>query len=158
MKSKLMILAGIFLVAAVAILSFGHPQSSPRPEMGFLGFTNSGASPWPLAMFAISNRPNLAVTLHSLQHVNPNPLLAEQSARWEWSRATEWGMIEAVAVTTTNDPLAIVFQFQERAGGFPRVAEQIRELWGRVTGHEQEFFTGRKFLVTNTTSVPVAPR
>jgi hypothetical protein len=156
MKRKFLIFAGILLIAVVAILLLSRPASSPRLEMGFLGFTNSTAGAWPIAMFAISNRPNVAVMFDSFQKVNPDPWFTEQSARWEWTHGTEWGMIEGVAVTTTNEPLAMVFKFQERASGLRRISEQIRELWGKVTGHEREFFTGRTFLVTNETRV--APR
>ena len=157
MKRKTLILAGIFPIAVAVILLLNRPAPTPRVETGFLGFTNSTGGTWPVAMFATSNRPNLAAMFDSFQKVNPDPSFTQQSARWEWSRAAEWGIIEAVAVTTTNEPLAMVFQFQERASGLRRILEQIRELWGKVTGHEQELFTGRKFLVTNETRVSVAP-
>jgi hypothetical protein len=158
MKRKILILFAIFLIAAVAILSSSRPVPTSRVEMGFLGFTNSTVNAWPIAMFPISNRPNLAVKFYSFQRVNPDPNFTQQSARWEWGRATEWGILQAIAVTTTNEPLAMVFQFQERASGLRRIPEQLRELWGKVTGNEREFFTGRKFLVTNETHVSAAPR
>ena len=59
----------------------------------------------------------------------------------------------AISVDTTNEPLQVVFQFQQRTVGPRRIVEQLRELWGRLTGNEREFFTGSVFFITNETTL-----
>jgi hypothetical protein len=91
--------------------------------------------------------------------MNTNSSLpSDKLGSWTWSRGQSWGMISAVTVKTTNEPLQMVWEFQERASGLRRIPEQLKELWGEMTGHDREFFTGRKFFVTNETRVWIAPR
>jgi hypothetical protein len=158
MKRKLWLLVAIFIALAAAILMIDSQPTRPRVEMGFYGFTNSGAGVE--ALFGISNHPNLSVGLHSVSRLGTNATNADQRSlgSWTWSRWEPWGITSAVNVRTTNEPLHVVFEFQERAVGLRRMPERIKEFWGKLIGSEQEFFTGRKFLVTNQTVVVMEPR
>jgi hypothetical protein len=159
MRRKLLVVAGIFVALAILILMIDlQPSSPPRVEMGFYGFTNSGARVE--ALFGISNHPNLSVVLHSVSRLGTNApdSNAPPMGTWAWGRWEPWGITSAVSIKTTDEPLRVVFEFQERAGGLRRIPERIKELWGKLTGNEREFFTGSKFLVTNETCILSASR
>ena len=146
--------ASVFVALAILILMIDLQLSPPsRVEMGFHGFTNSG--PRLVALFGISNHPNLTVSLHSVSRFNTNMPTPDATplGTWAWSRWESWGITSAVNVKTTNEPLRVVFEFQERAVGLRRIAERVKEFYGKLTGNEREFFTGSKFLVTNETSI-----
>ena len=153
MKKKLLILTVILVILAIASLFSVRPAFSPHVEMGFYGWTNSGAGTE--ALFGISNHPNVTVVLHSITRpgANTSNLEDERLGNWAWSRWEPWGITSAVHVKTTNEPLRVIFEFRERAGGLRRVTERIKEMWGRLTGNEREFFTGHKFFVTNETRI-----
>jgi hypothetical protein len=159
MKKKLWWLIAILIVLAVAILTIDlQPAPPPLVKMGFYGFTNSGARVE--ALFGISNHPNLSVGLHSVGRLGTNAAKPEDGplGTWMWSRWEPWGVTSAVSIKTTNEPLRVVFEFRERAAGLRRMPERIKEIWGKLSGSEEEFFTGRKFLVTNQTHIANGPR
>jgi hypothetical protein len=118
---------------------------------GFLGFTNAGGRHE--ALFALSNPPPVAVSLHSVRRVSTltNNEGTGEAGHFSWASKEQWGLPYAIDVDSTNEPLRVVFQFRQRAIGPRRVVEQIRELWGRLTGNERGFFTGSIFFVTNET-------
>jgi hypothetical protein len=157
MKKKLLVFAAIFVVLAMVILLSRGPASPPHVELGFLGFTNSG--PRLIALFGISNHPPLAVDLDSITHLDTNASNAgDVSGSWDWGSSWEpWGILCAIGVKTTNEPLRVVFEFQQRAVGLRRIPEVVQERWGTLTGKGREFFTGSKFLVTNQTSIVKVP-
>jgi hypothetical protein len=158
MKKKLFILAGILVIVALAILLSRSPASPAHVKMAFYGFTNSGSGAE--ALFGISNHPNLSVVLHSVSRLRTNTpdSNAPPMGTWAWGRWEPWGITSAVSVKTTNEPLRVVFEFQQRAIGLRRIPESVKEVWGKLTGNEREFFTGSKFLVTNETSIVKASR
>jgi hypothetical protein len=154
MRRKLLVTVGIFVFLLVLIFLLNlKPAPPPHVEMGFYGFTNTG--PRLLALFGISNHPNIIVDLHSVSRLSTNA--SESNAAplgtWAWGRWEPWGITAAINVETTNEPLRAVFEFQQRAAGPRRIRERIQELWGKMTGNEREFYTGSKFLVTNETRV-----
>ena len=151
--------AGIFVVVVVLLLMLTlQPAPPTQVEMGFYGFTNTG--PRLLALFGISNHPNVIVDLHSVSRLSTSASEsnAEPMGTWAWSRWQPWGITAAINVQTTNEPLRVVFEFQQRAAGPRRIPERIQERWGKLTGNEREFFTGRKFLVTNEIHIVEARR
>jgi hypothetical protein len=118
MRRKVLVVAGIFVVLVVLILLLNlQPAPPPHVEMGFYGFTNSGARVE--ALFGISNHPNLSVVLHSVSRLGTNaPKPDDESmGSWDWGRWEPWGIISAVNVKTTNEPLRVVFEFQDVRSG-----------------------------------------
>jgi hypothetical protein len=147
-KKRLLLLALILLVLLSAFLMLPRKNVVPSLPAVFLGFTNSGGQPE--ALFAFSNPPPASLSLHSIRRITfPVDSAARDGGRFSWGRREEWGLIYAIGVDTTNEPLRVVFQFQQRAVGLRRLVEQIRELFGRMAHNEREFFSGSIFLLTN---------
>ena len=150
MKKRTVTFLLLLLVCLFGLVSLRREESAPSLTTSFLGFTNSGGRHE--ALFALSNPPNAAVSLHSVRRVSTASDDATQEAgHFSWARREQWGLPCAISVHTTNEPLKVVFQFQQRAVGPRRIIERIRELLGRITGNERDFFTGRIFVVTNET-------
>jgi hypothetical protein len=80
-----------------------------------------------------------------------------EAGHFSWTRREQWGLLYAMTVDTTNEPLRVVFKFQQLASGPRRIVEQARELFGRITANEREFFTGSVFYVTNETKTGTMP-
>lgn len=153
MKKRVLILCLVSLVCLVGLLSIPRKNVIPSVSTKFLGFTNSSGQPE--ALFALSNPPAAAFSIHSVRRISTNDVAARDAGRFSWARRERWGLQSAIAVNTTNEPLRIVFRFQQRAIGPRRIVEQLRELLGRITGKEREFFTGSKFFVTNETQTRI---
>jgi hypothetical protein len=153
MKKRILILLFVLLVCLLGVWCFPRRVTAPTVATSFLGFTNSGGRPE--ALFALSNPPPASVSLHSVRRIStPTTNGATREAGYfSWTRREQWGLPYAIGVDSTNEPLQVVFQFQQRAVGPRRMTEQIRELFGRITGNEREFFTGSVFFVTNETTV-----
>jgi hypothetical protein len=144
----------MFVIAIVLMLMLNlQPAPPPHVEMGFYGFTNLGGRT--VALFGISNHPPLSVVLHSVSRLNTNaPTLNDAPmGTWAWGRWEPWGITSAIHTETTNEPLRVVFEFQERADGLRRIPERMKEILGKLAGNEREFYTGSKFLVTNETRI-----
>ena len=62
----------------------------------------------------------------------------------------------AISVDTTNEPLRVVLEFQQRATGPRRFFEQVRELFGEITQNEREFSPAMSFS-SRTKRGPTAP-
>jgi hypothetical protein len=135
-----------------ALTSHSH-WTPPLVNVAFLGFTNSGSSPE--ALFALTNPPAVAVSLHSVRGTAraepPGP--QKERGAFSWGRRESWGLVYAIGVDTTNEPLQAVLKFQQRSGSPRRLVEQVRELFGRLVGKERDFFTGHVFFVTNETRI-----
>ena len=149
-----LICIGVLVCACLwffAVWLFSRPGPAPAAAMSFLGFTN--ASGGNEALFALSNPPPAAVSLHSVQPLRlvANNPVSRNAGSFSWGRREEWGLRYAISVNSTNEPLQVVFRFQLRAVGPRRLVEQCRELLGRITGDEREFFTGSISFVTNET-------
>ncbi|MFL6463194.1 MAG: hypothetical protein ACJ73N_02135 [Bryobacteraceae bacterium] len=86
----------------------------------------------------------------------PDSVLVGEAGFFSSASREPWGLHYVIDVKTTNEPLRVVFRFQERAVGPRRVIEQLRELFGRITGSEREFFNGPVFFITNETRVEAA--
>lgn len=156
MNKRLGILAVliVILVGVVLLLNASRPALAPTLEVGFLGFTNSGGAIE--ARFAISNPPNSAVTLHSVTLKETRLGSAHMNkgrGYFSGARREEWGLDYAIIVETTNEPLRVVFEFQQPAVGPRRMLERLKEFWAKLQGTERTFFTGIKFFVTNETRV-----
>jgi hypothetical protein len=159
MKKRLVILTVVTLVLGGAILILTPPAPPPAPvvTVGFLAFTNSGGHAE--ALFAISNPPNSAVSLHLVrakEAIGSTPTNTDRG-NFSWARREGSAITYSITVDTTNEPLQVVFAFQRPAVGPRRIVEQIRELFGRITGRETVFFTGKVFFVTNATRIDNAP-
>jgi len=151
MKWPLVVAAVLALL--ISILRLPHPHSTPVVNLAFIGFTNSGAGVE--ALFALTNPPKVAVTLHSVRaaaHGDQSGATQERGY-FTWGRKESWGLAYAISVDTTNEPLRVVIKFQQRAAGPRRFIEQMRELFGEITHNEREFFTGNLFFVTNETKI-----
>jgi len=146
------------LLISVLITSYSQ-WTPPLVNVAFIGFTNSGSSPE--ALFALTNPPAAAISLHSVRgtaHADPPGTQKERGA-FRWGRRESWGLVYAIGVDTTNEPRQVVLKFQQRNGSPRRKVEQVRELFGRLVGKEREFFTGKVFFVTNETRInTVAPK
>ena len=157
-KNRPLILAVVLLCVGSLMVSsiFQGSRRVPPVNMGFVGFTNSGARTE--ALFAISNPPNAAVSLHSvrLRDTSDSNSADKDRGHFSWARRESWGLPYAITVDTTNEPLSVIFKFQQRSVGPARIVEQIKELFGRITGSEVEFFTGHVFFATNDTRVGTA--
>jgi len=151
MKKRVLIVVLLALACLVGFLSFRPKIAAPSVVTSFLGFTNSGARQE--ALFALSNPPNAAVSLHSVRRLSNagDDAAVREAGHFSWARREQWGLPYAITVDTTNEPLRVVFKFQHRAVGPRRIVEQIREMFGRIIGNEREFFTGSTFFVTNET-------
>jgi hypothetical protein len=158
MKKRTFIFCFVLLVCLFGLWCLPRKVAPSAVVAGFLGFTNSGGHHE--ALFALSNPPNAAVSLHSVRRVSTltNIVPAGEAGHFSWAGKEEWGLPYAISVNSTNEPLCVVFQFQQRAVGPRRIVEQIRELWGRLTRNECEFFTGSIFFVTNETEHGILPR
>ena len=153
MKKRSIFFLFLLLVAVLGFWCLPRKLQPPTVATSFLGFTNvSGRQE---ALFALSNPPPASVSLHSVRRLSSvTDVDAREAGHFSWAMRESWGMPYAVSVATTNEPLRVVFQFQQRAVGPGRITEQIRELFGRVSGNEREFFTGNVFFVTNETTLP----
>ena len=128
------------------------PWSPPAVPVYFACYTNSGAGPE--ALFMMTNPPNAAVELSSVRsdaQAHGGAML--DRGQFSWGRREPWGLVYAVGVDTTNEPLRVVFKFQLRCRGPKMIFEQARELFGQITGREREYFTGMTFFVTNETKL-----
>jgi hypothetical protein len=161
MKRSLLILA-VFILVLGGVMLMSNLQSSPPPPIvagGFLGFTNSRGRVE--ALFAFSNPPNAALFLHSVSLKDTSGASGSTNksrGSFSWGRREQWGLAYAITVTTTNEPLRVVFQLQQPAVGPRRMIERIKEFLEILKGKELTLFTGRTFFVTNETSVVIAPR
>ena len=159
MKKRLLILAvGILLLScALLILNLPGPTPAPTVPVGFLGFTNSVGRVE--ALFAISNPPNSAVSLHSvrLKGASGSSPTNTDRGNFSWARRETWGLACAITVDTTNEPLRVIFQFQRPAFGPRRIIDRIKEFLEKLKGRDITLFTGSKFFVTNETRVVSAP-
>ena len=152
MKKRILILLLALLACLLGIWCFPRRITAPTVATSFLGFTNSGGRPE--ALFALSNPPPASVSLHSVRRISTlTSGETREAGHFSWARREQWGLACAIGVDSTNEPLQVVFQFQQRAVGPQRMTEQIRELFGRITRNEREFFTGSVFFVTNETTL-----
>src|SRR5262245_54918506 len=153
MKKRTFILLLLLLVCILGVWSLPRRVTADTVATTFLGFTNSGGRPE--ALFALSNPPPASVSLRSVRRILKltNDGVTLEAGHFGWARREQWGLAYAIDVDSTNEPLQVVFQFQRRAVGPRRITEQIRELFGRITGNEREFFTGNVFFVTNETTL-----
>jgi hypothetical protein len=127
--------------------------SPPAVPVYFACYTNSGAA-WPEALFLMTNPPNASVELSSVRSEGQIDRGARRDrGGFDWCSREPWGLVYAVGVDTTNEPLRLVWKFQLRCRGPKRIFEQARELFGQLTGREHEYFTGITFFVTNETKV-----
>jgi hypothetical protein len=158
MNKRVLILVLLVLACLVGLLISRPKVAAPSVVTSFLRFTNSGARQE--ALFALSNPPNAAVSLHSVRRLSNagDAATAREAGQLSWTRREVWGLPYAITVDTTNEPLRVVFKFQQRAVGPRRIVEQVREVFGRITGNEREFFTGSIFFVTNETKIESLPR
>jgi hypothetical protein len=159
MKKRLRILGVVVLVLSAALLILNLPGPTPAPTVavGFLGFTNSIGRVE--ALFAISNPPNSAVSLHSVRLKDANGSSPSNTDRgnFSWVRRETWGLAYAITVDMTNEPLRVIFQFQRPAFGPRWIIERIKEFVEKLKGRDITLFTGSKFFVTNETRVVGAP-
>jgi hypothetical protein len=126
------------------------PWSLPVVPVYLASYTNSGAGTE--ALFMMTNPPNASIELLSVRSVDQAEGGAmREKGRFSWGRRETWGLVYAVGVETTNEPLRVVWKFQLRRRGPKRILEQARELFGQLTGREHEYFTGTVFFVTNET-------
>jgi hypothetical protein len=158
MKKRVIILVLLALLCLVGLLTFRPRVTAPSVATSFLGFTNSGSRQE--ALFALSNPPPASVSLHSVRRLSDtgDDATGLEAGHFSWTRREHWGLPYAITVHTTNEPLRVVFEFQQRSVGPRRIGEQIREVFGRITGNEREFFTGATFFVTNETKIENLPR
>lgn len=158
MKKLTFIFCLVLVVCVLGLWRIPRKVTPPTVATGFLGFTNSGGRHE--ALFALSNPLNAAVSLHSVRRIATiaNKNVTGEAGHFSWARKEQWGLPYAIGVDSTNEPLRVVFQFQQRASGPRRIGEQLRELLGRITGNEREFFTGSIFFVTNETDPGVLLR
>ncbi len=152
-KTGVTILGFAILVLVAIVLSASHLPPDPAVKVDFLGFTNSG--PRVEALFALTNPPNVALSLYSVTLKGALDPAARKRERgsFSWGSRETWGLAYAVTVDTTNEPLRVIFEFQRPAVGPRWVVDFIKERWERLKGHDVTLFTGRKFYVTNETSV-----
>jgi len=153
-RTLCLLAATAVLALPISLLRSPHSHRTPPVvNVAFLGFTNSTAGTE--ALFALTNPPAVAVSLHSVRaaaHAGGNGANAERGS-FSWCRRDPWGLIYAISVDTTNEPLLVVLKFQQRVVGPRRLIELVREVFGRLTHNEREFFTGHVFLVTNETRI-----
>ena len=147
------------LVLLIGLLT--APPSRRKPpvvNVAFVGFTNSGTGPE--ALFALTNPPAVAVSLHSVRGTGRADLPETRKERgvFNWGKRESWGLACAIGVDTTNESLQVVLQFQQRSDSPRRLVELLRELVGRLVGKEREFFTGQVFFVTNETQINATAR
>jgi hypothetical protein len=159
MKKRLLILTVVILVLGGAILILTPPAPPPAPvvTVGFIAFTNSGGRTE--AVFSINNPPDSAVTLLSIRAKDSTGSTPTNTDRgnFSWARREGSAITYAITVDTTNEPLQVVFAFQRPSAGPRRIVEQVRELFGRITGRERVFYTGSEFFLTNDTKIDTAP-
>jgi hypothetical protein len=158
MKRRSLIVFLLLLACVFGIWCLPRRVTPPTVATSFLGFTNSGGRAE--ALFALSNPPPASVGLHSVRRISAltNSGPTREAGHFSWAKREQWGLPYAIGVDSTNEPLQIVFQFQQRAVGPRRIIEQFRELWGRLSGNEREFFTGSIFFVTNETDSGILHR
>ena len=153
-----LLIATAILALALLLVSSSHsPWQAPIVNVAFLGFTNAGSATE--ALFALTNPPPVAVSLDSVRAIPDLPSAATNKERgvFSWGRRESWGLVYAVAVDSTNEPLRVVLKFHQRATGPRRLVEQVREFFGHLTKGDREFFTGHVFFVTNETRTSVSP-
>jgi hypothetical protein len=149
-----LLMATVILALLISLLRLPHPHwTPPVVNVVFLGFTNSGTGTE--ALFALTNPPAVAVTLHSVRAAAHSDRAGakEERGSFSWGRRESWGLAYAVSVDTTNEPLRVVLEFQQRAAGPRRLIELVREVFGRLAHNDREFFTGHAFFVTNETRI-----
>ena len=152
-RTKWLLIVAAVLSLLISTLRLPHPHSRPFVNLAFIGFTNSGAGAE--ALFALTNPPKVAVTLHSVRAAAPGDHsdATQERGCFSWGKRESWGLAYAISVDTTNEPLRVVLKFQQRAVGPRRVIERVREIFGEITHNEREFFTGNLFFVTNETKI-----
>src|SRR6266446_6484015 len=114
-RTKWVLIVTAVLALLISILRLPHPYSAPVVNLAFVGFTNSGAGVE--AVFALTNPPKVAVTLHSVRaaaHGDQSGATQERGY-FTWGRKVSWGLAYAISVDTTNEPLRVVIKFQQRA-------------------------------------------
>jgi hypothetical protein len=145
MNKRLAILAFV-IGLSIAVLFFIVLKPPPLPVVTsrFLGFTNSGARTE--ALFAIHDPPDANFGVYEVTRLadagrtNPRP-----AGHFSWARREPSGLLTAISVIATNEPLRVVFEFQLSAG----LRDVIRQQWERLKGNEVYIKSGRTFFVTN---------
>ena len=154
-RRTLCVLAAVAILALLVSLLRSPPPhwTAPVVNVAFLRFTNSAAGTE--ALFALTNPPAVAVSLHSVRAAARAGVPGANAERgsFSWCTREPWGLVYAINVETTNEPLRVVLMFQQRVASPRRLIELAREVFGRLTHNKQEFFTGHVFFVTNETRI-----
>src|SRR5438876_10410107 len=114
-RTKWLLIVAAVLSLLISTLRLPHPHSRPFVNLSFIGFTNSGAGVE--ALFALTNPPKVAVTLHSVRAAAHGDQSGATQERGTWGRKESWGLAYALSVDTTNEPLRVLLKFQQRAVG-----------------------------------------
>jgi len=143
----------LFLLCLIGMMILSRSPPEPLATIAFVGFTNSSSRAQ--AVFALTNPPTVALGLHSVRTIDrsESAVSTQEVGHFSWSTKTSWGLLYAVTVDTTNEPLRFIFKFQRRATGPRRITEQIHELVSKLTDPPREFYTGTVYFITNETAI-----
>ena len=146
MKLRVAAIVGVAAVAGIFVWQLAsHPRVLLNAKVDFLVLTNTPTGVE--AHMVMTNPPAASLTTTWFRY-DTNGWRAMPGGI-QWARHDSRGLVIAVGVSTTNQPLLFVHQFQERSTGPRRVFEQGREAFGPMIGNSIELFTGRIYFVTN---------
>ena len=131
MKLRVAAIVGVAAVAGIFVWQLAsHPRVLLNAKVDFLVLTNTPTGVE--AHMVMTNPPAASVTTTWFRY-DTNGWRAMPGGI-QWARHDSRGLVIAVGVSTTNQPLLFVHQFQERSTGLRRVVEQAREHLRRLDG------------------------